>query len=83
LPPNSPDFNPIDNVWALLKARLQKLQQSPSKWFNIEEEFIQATQKEWEKLDCAAVDRSIGSMNKRVQRVLKKHVLEYSRFQID
>jgi hypothetical protein len=40
--------------------------------FNTEEEFIQAAQ-EWEKLDWAAVDRSIGSMNKRVQQVLKKH----------
>jgi hypothetical protein len=28
---------------------------------------------EWEKLDWVAVDRSIDSMNKRVQRVLKEH----------
>jgi hypothetical protein len=72
-PPSSPDLNPIENAWALLKVRLRKRQQDPSKRFNTEEEFIQAAQEEWEKLDWAAVDKSIDSMNKRVQQVLKKH----------
>jgi DNA-directed RNA polymerase delta subunit len=73
LTPSSPDLNPIENVWALLKARLRKRQQDPSKHFNTEGEFIQAAQEEWEMLDWAAVDRLIDSMNKRVQQVLKKH----------
>jgi hypothetical protein len=62
----------IDNAWALLKVRLRERQQDLSKHFNTEEAFIQAAQEEWEKLDWAAVDKSIDSMNKRVQ-VLKKH----------
>jgi hypothetical protein len=66
-PPSSPDLNPIENAWVLLQVRLRKQQQQdPSKRFNIEDEFIQAAQEEWEKLDWAAVDRSIDSMNKRV-----------------
>jgi hypothetical protein len=35
--------------------------------------FRLASQEEWEKLDWAAVDKSIDSMNKRVQQVLKKY----------
>jgi hypothetical protein len=50
-----------------------KRQQDPSNLFNTEEEFIQAAQEEWEKLDWAAVDKSIHNTNKRVQQVLKKH----------
>jgi transposase len=71
--PSSPDLNPIENAWGLLKVRQRKRQQDPSKRFNTEEEFIQAAQEELEKLDWAAVDKSIDSMNKRVQHVLKKH----------
>jgi hypothetical protein len=71
--PSSPDLNPIENVWALLKTRLRKLQQGPSNRFITEEEFIQAAQEEWDRLDWATIDRSIDSMNKQVQRVLKKH----------
>jgi transposase len=66
-PPRSPDLNPIENACVLLQVRLRKQQhQDPSKRFNIEDEFIQAAQEEWEKLDWAAADRSIDSMNKRV-----------------
>jgi hypothetical protein len=35
--------------------------------------FTQAAQEDWEKLYWAAVDKSIDSMNKLVQHVLKKH----------
>jgi transposase len=41
-PPSSPDLNPIENAWALLKVRLRKRQQDHSKRFNTEEEFLQA-----------------------------------------
>jgi hypothetical protein len=56
-----------------LKFACGNRQQDPSKHFNTEEEFIQAAQEEWEKLDWTSVDKSIDSMNKRVQQVLKKH----------
>jgi hypothetical protein len=59
----SSDDNIECNAWALLKVRLQKRQQDPSKRFNTKEEFIQAAQEEWEKLDWAAVDKLIDSMN--------------------
>jgi transposase len=41
--PSFPDLNPIENAWALLKVRPRGRQQDPSKRFNTEEEFIQAT----------------------------------------
>jgi hypothetical protein len=69
---SSPDLNPIKNVWALLKFCLRKRQRDPSKRSNTKDEFIQAAQEEWEKLDWAVVEKSIDSTNKRVQ-VLKKH----------
>jgi hypothetical protein len=46
--------------------------ENDSKRFNPEEGYIQAAQEEWDKLDSAAVDKSIDNMNKRVQQVLKK-----------
>jgi transposase len=58
-PSSSPDLNPIENAWALLKVRLRKRQQDSSKYFNTEEEFIQAAQEEWEILDWAAVDNQL------------------------
>lgn len=70
-PPNSPDLNPIENVWPMLTARLDAKMADPATRVHSEEEFIALAQKEWEELDWEAVDGIIDSMPSRVQAVIK------------
>jgi transposase len=43
-PSNSPDLNSIENIWRLLKIRVQK------RWPSTKEEVTQYTNEEWDKL---------------------------------
>jgi len=71
-PPSSPDLNPIENVWHMLKVRLRKRISSPEKRPRNVEELVEAAQEEWERLDWGAVDKMIENMGKRIQKVIKR-----------
>jgi transposase len=69
-PPNSPDLNPIENAWLILKSRLR------SRWRNstqtphsVEELFAEACE-EWEKIPQKTIDNWIEGMPGRMQAVL-------------
>lgn len=68
-PPNSPDLNPIENLWGVLKQKLLRLG-SHSK-----PQLIENVQKMWfEDEDIKALCATlIESMPKRVSEVLKNH----------
>ena len=67
-PPNSPDLNPIENLWAIIKQRLDELETRPKNmdelWENVQEVWTKITKEEIEKL--------YGSLPDRVQQVLKR-----------
>lgn len=64
-PAQSPDLNPIENVWAILKTAVEA--RSPS---NIDE-LLQVLKKEWEKIDGKVLMNLVNSMPSRINAVLK------------
>jgi DDE superfamily endonuclease len=63
-PANSPDLNPIENVWCLLKQRVAK------RYPYTCVELRQCVEKEWLALEIPDFARYIGSMNERCQAVI-------------
>ena len=68
-PPNSPDLNPIEPLWAVLKRRVARIPDSRKSLDSLWE----AIQKVWEDLTDEEVTEVIGSMPARVEAVLKAH----------
>jgi len=66
-PPQSPDLNPIENLWATLKRRLNQYERPPNGMI----ELWSRVQAEWDKIDREACVRLIESMPDRINAVLK------------
>jgi transposase len=64
-PPYSPDLNPIENLWADLKKRVEKHNCRTA------EELEIAVKEEWEKTDKDLCKKLVGSMKKRCQLVIE------------
>ena len=64
-PPQSPDLNPIENLWALLKSKLKKISGFPRN----RAELIERAQACWAQMEAEKVDNTLLSMPKRVQEV--------------
>jgi transposase len=63
-PPNSPDLNPIENVWSTVKAHVHE--QQP----NSQQELERAVQKACRHIRADAIERAINSMPKRIEAVI-------------
>ncbi|KAF7501995.1 hypothetical protein GJ744_001009, partial [Endocarpon pusillum] len=60
-PPNSPDLNPIETIWRIIKQRLK------SRGVIFEEAVLhRAIQEEWDKLTLDEINRAISTMPDRV-----------------
>ena len=57
-PAYSPDLNPIENLWAILKRRIKRPPRIPTS----EEELWEAIQQEWQAIPVSIVNKSILSM---------------------
>jgi transposase len=66
-PSQSPDLNPIEHLWAIIKRRLNEYERAPSGmlelWERIEEQ--------WNKITPEECLRLAESMQRRIQAVLK------------
>jgi len=60
-PANSPDLNPIENVWAVLKANVKKHRPSTV------QQLTRAIYKEWKELTEEYAQALVSSMYRRVQ----------------
>jgi transposase len=74
-PPNSPDLNPIENVWKLLKEELWKAhgKEYPHLRNNKEhrECFCQWIREAWMKIEEEKISSTISSLPKRLQAVVE------------
>ena len=71
-PSQSPDLNPMENVWAVLKANVSNYKPTSAK------ELIRIIKKEWKKLDIIFAQNLVTSMKNHVSLVLSNkgdHIL--------
>jgi transposase len=66
-PPYSPDLNPIENLWADLKKRVEKKNAADVKGLTA------AVKDEWHKTDPKLCEKLVASMPKRIARVVEYH----------
>ena len=64
-PPQSPDLNPIENLWAILDARVKKT------GVTNKDKYFEALENAWENLDPNHLENLVKSMPKRLQLVLR------------
>ena len=64
-PPQSPDLNPIENLWSILKRKvgLTKPSSLPELWENLRQS--------WQQISQAEIDKLIASMPQRIKLVIK------------
>ena len=67
-PPQSPDLNPIENIWALLKSRLYRNYERPPKGMN---EHWERVYKTWYDITAEECQRYINTMHQRCRDVIK------------
>jgi len=72
-PSYSPDLNPIENVWAILKHKVEKrVKLMVAKKEKISEDiFINVIKEEWEKFPDSTVVSTIRSMKKRLSACIE------------
>ena len=58
-PSNSPDINPIENLWSIIKRRVEKRRPTDLK------ELVKFLHEEWNKIDIVALVSLIKSMKSR------------------
>ena len=66
-PPSSPDLNPIESVWFLLKNSIQQHSHTPTSITELKEAVLQA----WEEISVEDVSACILSMPDRLKAVSK------------
>ena len=64
-PAQSPDLNPIEGIWAILKQRLRR------RVFDSEEEMKEAVQEEWSKITMQEIRDRIADMPRRCAALIK------------
>ena len=67
-PANSPDLNPIETIWRIIKQRLK------SRGVIFEEAVLRrAIQEEWDKITLDEINRTISTMSDRVTVLNKRN----------
>lgn len=64
-PPYSPDMNPIENIWAIMKKQVR--QNNPGTLDELKEQIQLA----WNSINDDVIGNLIGSMNKRCAAVIR------------
>ena len=68
-PSNSPDLNPIENLWNVLKTRLQARNPRPRTLPDVKQAVIE----EWDSITADEIDKYVDSMPEHIQAVVDNH----------
>ena len=66
-PPQSPDLNPIENLWRILDMKCK------NRNCNTENELFEMLKSEWEKIENSTLEKLIDSMPSRCRTVAKSN----------
>ena len=66
-PPNSPDLNPIENVWSILKQRVYRYQRRPT----TADELWERISTEWQAMRLQSIENLADSMPSRITAVIQ------------
>ena len=66
-PPQSPDLNPIENLWSELDRKMRKRK------CNTEEELFEQVKTHWNQLDSEYLQKLVESMPRRCAEVIRKN----------
>ena len=66
-PAQSPDLNPIENLWSIVKRRLGTYERAPTSLGEIWE----SVAREWQNIPREVLQNLVESMPKRMKNVLK------------
>lgn len=72
IPPRTPDINPIENIFKLVKARLAKDVLDNNITWESFEDFSERVRKTIPSMDKGIIDKTITSMNKRMDLIISK-----------
>ena len=67
-PGNSPDLSPTENLWAIVKEELKKIEQATS-----EKVLIQNVQVAWRRIKAETLDNLMGDMPERMRECIQMH----------
>jgi transposase len=68
-PPYSPDLNPIENLWAIMKDRMG------AAIYKKREDFVAAIRTAWASIGQDIIDNLIRSMPTRIAQVIERNGL--------
>ena len=70
IPPRSPDLNPIENIFNIVKRILEADAIKKNISYETYEQFSERIVETFKKLDHTLIDRTIASMNKRIDAII-------------
>ncbi len=71
IPPRSPDLNPIENIFNIAKRRMRKEAMEKEIIYESYSDFIKRIKRTFSGIGQGIIDRTIDSMNKRIDLVIK------------
>lgn len=65
-PSNSPDLNPIENIWSILKRKVNEIHNETKT------DFIKCISEKWNGISKETINNVIDSMSKRILKVIER-----------